>query len=292
VTQATTCRQASPRHGNFRSSLLVSLGHGLDQPRALANERPGQGTTHARPAPPPRSRSHNRRPPPLRRITLETAAKPRRTRVAGYVVLLGALSLGVTETIDPVVPGEGVLSLLHFAAEHPVRWTAWSMLLQLTALLLLPGVVALQGLVHGRGAGLTVTGALVFGGGLVGLFAFGASNGELVPIAGGGPVGEEVVAAMERLDTSIVLAAVFILALPGFHFGLPLLLAGLARAGLVPTWVALVGAIGALGAIPASGVKAWESAAFWLAAVALALAALPLIGRPSGARRQLRLPVR
>ncbi len=112
---------------------------------------------------------------------MENPAPPKRTRAAGYLMLLGALSLAVNTAIGRDAPGDDIRSLLDFTAQHAAARTTSSLLLQLIALLLLPGVVALQGLVRGRGSGLAVTGAVVFGGGLVGLFPSASPRARLCP---------------------------------------------------------------------------------------------------------------
>ena len=202
-----------------------------------------------------------------------------RTRYAGFSLLVGAVLLGVTETVHPDVPGDDIESLLVYAARQPGSWTRWALLLMLTALLLLPGVVALPRRVHGRGARLTVWGACVSAGGLVGLFAFAALNAQTVPLAGDRlPLSVDVVAAAERMEMDAGAGVVFLVALPGFHLGLPLLLWGLHRAGALPLWVAVLGTVGALGSIGADSLGGrWEAVTFWLLALALAATARLLL---------------
>jgi hypothetical protein len=65
---------------------------------------------------------------------------------------------------------------------------------------------------------------------------------------------------------------------PGFHLGLPLLLAGLARAGLVPVWLAVVGGVAALASIGVGGIHALLGvAAFLVVAGTLAFLGVRLI---------------
>lgn len=205
---------------------------------------------------------------------------PARTRAAGVGLVVGAVALAVAESIHPQGAGSGPAGLLESFAAHPGRWTLWSLLIMAMAMACLPGVVAWHGRARGRGGRLTTAGAIVFGAALVAMFSFGESNGEGVGLAGGlEPVPADVVAAYTRLDsTGVTLFVMFLIAVPGFHLGLPLLLAGLARAGLVPVWLAVVGGVAALASIGVGGIHPLLGvAAFLVVAATLAFLGVRLV---------------
>jgi len=71
------------------------------------------------------------------------------------------------------------------------------------------------------------------------------------------------------------------------------LLAGLARARLIPIWVAVVGTVGVATAFFGSGTGVWEDIGWWFAATGLAAATLPLVGRsPTLVSHRTPVPVR
>ncbi|WP_369056079.1 hypothetical protein [Kineococcus terrestris] len=208
-----------------------------------------------------------------------------RSRVPGACLVAAALALAAAGALDPAVPGDSLAALLAHVSEDSARWTAWSLCLVLTGLLLLPAVAALVRLPSRRepGARLTTAGGYLAGAGAVGLVALGASELDVAALASGPAPGPEVLAVAERLEGSAGLAVVFLLVLPGVHVGVPLLLWGLRRARLLAAWVPVLATAGALGSWFLSEVDGpWEGLALVATAVAL-LATGPLLLRGAGA---------
>ena len=210
-----------------------------------------------------------------------------RTRAAGLGLVAGAIALAIAESLHPHDNGD----LLTAYSEQPGRWTAWALLIMATAMFTLPGVVAWHARARHRGSRLTTTGAVLLGAALIALFSFGESNGEAVALAGTTqPVPAEVLAAYARVDsTSVPLFVMFLIAIPGFHLGLPIFLAGLARAGLIRTWLAVVGGTAAVLSIFIGGVHPLLGvAAFIIVAASLATLGVTLIkaGSPERSDRE------
>lgn len=165
-----------------------------------------------------------------------------RQRAALAGLVLGSLLLTVDDLVKPE-GGDGAAGMADAVAEAPSAWLAGWTLTMLGAAVLVPGIGALGGLVGKRGAGLTTAGVVLMGAGLIGTSALAASNLVLVPVVGSDP--SAAVATIERMNESPALLLVFLLYLPGRFFGLPLLIAGLVRAGLAPLWTA-VAAVGSV----------------------------------------------
>lgn len=218
---------------------------------------------------------HRPAEPPL---SPRSRLRDRRHRAAAVSLVLGAAAMGIAETVHPRGGADGAAGLLREFAERPGTWILWSLLIMATALLQLPGVLAWRARVDaGRGSRLLGAGGLVLAGGLVALFGFGSSHGEGVALAGPLPIDPAVEEAYTRADQSVTVGLTIVIALLGFHLGWVLFLAGLARAGVLPWWVAAVGAVGSIGVLPFSGVwSAAETFGFWLLAAAIAWSAVAL----------------
>ena len=217
----------------------------------------------------------------------------RRSRLAAVALALGALTMGVAETIHPRGGEDDPAGLLDAFAAAPTTWTVWALLLMATSLLQLPGVLAWRArLVSGRGAGFVGGSGLVLAGGLVALFAFGQSHGEGVALAGAPPIDPALAEAYTRSDSSLALGVGVVLALFGFHLGWALFPLALARAGVFPRWVAAIGVLGAVGPFFLSGVSsAGETVGFWLLAAVIGVVAAQLYrsaGRGSAAASDVR----
>lgn len=197
--------------------------------------------------------------------------RSRRHRAAGIALVLGAVTMGVAETIHPRGGPDGPAGLLQAFAAEPGTWTTWALLLMATSLLQLPGVLAWRARQEaGPGARFVGAAGLVLGGGLVALFAFGQSHGEGVALAGSEPIDPALVAAYTRSDSSAALGVGLVLALFGFHLGWALLFPALARAGVLSVSVAGAGVIGALAPLPLSGISSLaETIGFWLLAAVI-----------------------
>jgi hypothetical protein len=205
-----------------------------------------------------------------------TRAPGARTRAAGLGLVAGAIALAIAESLHPQSNDD----LLTGFSEEPGRWTAWALLIMATGMCCLPGVVAWHARARRRGSRLTTAGAIILGAALVALFSFGESNGEAVALAGSAqPVPAEVIAAYARVDsTSVPLFVMFLIAIPGFHLGLPIFLAGLARAGLIRWWLAAVGGTAAVLSIFVGGLHPLLGpAAFVVVAATLAVLGFRLL---------------
>ncbi|PPK97901.1 hypothetical protein CLV92_10251 [Kineococcus xinjiangensis] len=203
-----------------------------------------------------------------------------RTRLAGACLVAGALLLLTTGALDPPLLGDTLDDLLTHVVTEPGRWTAWALALAATGLVLLPGIAALGRAATGRGAALTVTGACLAGAGMVGMVLVGTREADLPVLAGPTlPVPPDVVAAVERMESAPGLVIPFLLMLPGYYLGLPLLFWGLRRARLVATWVPVVATVGVVGSWFATGMAdPWEFLTRGAVAVAL-IATSPVLLR-------------
>ena len=220
-------------------------------------------------------------------VETRPAAPLTRTRLAGGCLAAGALLLAVTAALDPPTPAGGLPELLAHTAVHPARWTAWALCMTVTALVLLPGVAALSRVVPpGRGAALTVAGTCATGAGLVGMAVLGAAETYLPALTAGSlPVAPQTLAAAARLEDAPGLAVAFLLVLPGFYAGLPLLLWGLRRARALPLWVPVAATAGSAASWFASELpNPWEALCRVPVVVALLVTSrLLLRPHPSGA---------
>jgi hypothetical protein len=200
------------------------------------------------------------------------ARRRRRRRDAGVALVLGAICLAVAEVIHPRGGASDPAGYANALAAEPERWTAWSLLIMATAMLQLPAVLAWRAaVVAGPGVRLVAAGGGITAVALVALFAFGQSHGEGSAFAGTPPLDPAVVDAFTRADSAVSLGVMLLLALPGFHLGWPILLAGLARARAVPVPLAVVGGATALGSLVAAALgPVAETATFVVLAACLA----------------------
>lgn len=160
----------------------------------------------------------------------------RRRRLVVALSLVGTeVALLASEALDPVGDGTADNLVAAGATQEPAM-VASSLLLLLSAVLLVPAIGGILRMVPDRGSGLGATGAL-----LLTLGAFGHAMAALfylvVSAMPGGPWDRaELVALVDHLNTSpnIVVAFVFIMS---FGVGSLLAFIGLRRAGAIPTWV-------------------------------------------------------
>lgn len=123
-------------------------------------------------------------------------------------------------------------------AADPTTAIAKSLVLQLSVLMLIPGVIAIVGRTRGRGSAAVVSGGVVFGAGLVGAFTFMVMMGLEVALAGDGPITQTLVDAADRVGSSPSAMPALVIALLLFHFlGLPWLTFGMVRARQIPPWL-------------------------------------------------------
>jgi hypothetical protein len=204
-----------------------------------------------------------------------TGSPSRRTVVSGASLIAGAVALLVPTVLPNSDPGGEALDT---AAGGGVGGDVQSFLLQLAPLLLLPGVVALSGQVRGRGAGLTMSGAVVYGAGLFGFFTFAVLASAESALAGPVPVDQVLVHGAQRIESSAAVVPSLLLALLFFHLlGLPWLSWGLVRAGLTTWWVATLATVGTLAAFFGTG-TAVEPVGWVGVSLSLGLLAMPLLG--------------
>jgi hypothetical protein len=124
-------------------------------------------------------------------------------------------------------------------------------------ILLLPGVVAIAGRVRGRGSGAVVSGAVVYGAGLVGIFSFLVVGGLEVALATSGPIDDTFIHAWDAAASGTAAIPMAVLALLLFHLiGLPWLTFGMVRARQLPLVVALLATAGTVCAFFGSGTRA------------------------------------
>ena len=195
---------------------------------------------------------------------------PARTRAAGLSMILGGVLLAVPPFLGPPDSSSSTRQRLQNLAENPTTPELKSLFFQAAVLLLLPGVAAIAGRTHGRGAGATVSGAVVYGAGIVGAFAFVVIDGLAVSLAEG-RIDASVVAASDRMESGPVVVPTFVLALLFFHLlGLPWLTFGMVRAQQVPLWLAVAATVGTMCAFFGSGTLL-ESFGWVLTGAALAL---------------------
>jgi hypothetical protein len=170
--------------------------------------------------------------------------------IAGGVVLAVPPFLSAPESSD------GTRDRLTHLAAHPTASLTKSLLFQAAVILLLPGVVAIAGRVRGRGSGAVVSGAVVYGAGLVGAFAFMVMGGLEVALATSGPIDDTFIRAWDAAASGTAAIPMAVLALLFFHLiGLPWLTFGMVRARMLPLLAALVATAGTISAFFGSGTR-------------------------------------
>lgn len=196
-----------------------------------------------------------------------------RHRLALSGLVIGPVLLAVEEFVRPD-SGDGAYGIATAVAAAPHAWLAGWTLALLGSAALVAGVSALSAHVSRRGAGLTTAGLILFGAGAMGFVGLAASELVLVPVVGDDP--GAVVAVVERMNESAALAVVFLLYLPGWFLGLPVLLGGLWRAGVAPWW-SLPAAVASVlsGFVLSSALGEYEV----VASLLLLFAFVPVLGR-------------
>jgi hypothetical protein len=188
---------------------------------------------------------------------------PLRTRLAGLSMLVGGVTLAVPAFLGPPNSADDTRQRLTQVAADPTTALAKSMVFQAAVLLLLPGVVAIAGRVRGRGSGAVVSGAVVYGAGLVGAFSFMLMAGNEVALATSGAIDDTLVRADDAMGTSTAGIPMAVLALLLFHLiGLPWLTFGMVRARQLPLVAAVVATVSTCCAFFGSGT--WLEAVGWV----------------------------
>ena len=181
---------------------------------------------------------------------------PRRTRLAGLSMIAGGIALAVPPFLGPPSGSDDTRDRLIHLAAHPTIALTKPLVFQAAVLLLLPGVVAIAGRVRGRGSGAVVSGAVVYGAGLVGAFSFMVVSGLEVALATSGPIDDSFVRAWDAAASGAAFAPAAVLALLLFHLiGLPWLTFGMVRARMLPLLAALVATAGTICAFFGSGTR-------------------------------------
>ena len=184
------------------------------------------------------------------------APVPLRTRLAGLSMLAGGVALAVPALLGPPNSSDDTRERLAGLAADPTTALAKSIVFQAAVLLLLPGVVAIAGRVRGRGSGAVVSGAVVYGAGLVGAFSFMVMGGVEVALATSGPIDDTLVRAADAMESSAAFVGAGVLAIFVFHLiGLPWLAFGMVRARQLPLLAALVATAGTACAFFGSGTR-------------------------------------
>jgi hypothetical protein len=189
-------------------------------------------------------------------MDVQNVRVPLRTRLAGYCMVAGGIALTIPPFLGPPNGSDSTRARLADLAADPGTAVTKSLVMQAALLLLLPGVAAIAGRVHGRGSGAVVSGAVVFGAGLVGAVPFVMMFGAEASLAASGPVDDRLVQVAEALEASPATVAAAVLALLLFHFvGLPWLAFGMVRARQLPLVVAVAATAGTACAFFGSGTR-------------------------------------
>ena len=185
---------------------------------------------------------------------------PLRTRLAGLSMLAGGIVLAVPPFLGPASGSDDTRSRLVYDAAHSTTELAKALVFQAAALLLLPGVAAIAGRVRGRGSVAVLSGAVVYGAGLVGISCFFVLAGIEVSLASSGPIDGRLILVSDAIGSSPAAVPAAVLGLFLFHLiGLPWLTFGMVRARMLPLLAALVATAGTISAFFGSGTR-FESA--------------------------------
>jgi hypothetical protein len=189
-------------------------------------------------------------------VDATTVHTPLRTRLAGLSMIAGGVALAIPAFLGPPNGSDDTRARLTELAAAPTTAVAKSLVFQAAVLLLLPGVVAIAGRVRGRGSAAVVSGAVVYGAGLVGAFCFVAVAGMEVALATSGPIDDTLVDAADAMGSSAAAVPAAVLAIFLFHLiGLPWLTLGMVRARQLSLVAALVATAGTACAFIGSGTR-------------------------------------
>jgi hypothetical protein len=204
----------------------------------------------------------------------------RRTRGAAYAMVLGGLLLAVPPFLGAPNSADDTRERLQDFAANPHPDLAKSLVFQVAVLLLMPGLIAWVGRARGRGSV-----AMFLGAGLAAVtipcaYGFMLLNGVEVSLAGSGTIDGSLIAADDRMTSSVAATPTYIGALLLFHLlSMPIWSFGLVRSRQVPIWLAVAPAIGMLLAFFGSGSRI-ESVGWVLLGLALAGLGAALVVRP------------
>jgi hypothetical protein len=212
---------------------------------------------------------------------METTATPRRTRLSAASMALGGVLLAVPPFLGPPNGADGTRERLTDLAANSNVTFAKSIVFQAAVILLLPGVAAIVGRTRGRGSVAVLSGAAVYGAGIVGAFGFMLMNGVEASLPGNGPINATLVAADDRMGSSPAAMPMYVLAFLMFHLiGLPWLTFGMVRARQIPWWLATVATVGTGCAFFGSGSHI-ETVGWVVLGISLATIAASLVGAVS-----------
>ena len=189
-------------------------------------------------------------------VDATAANTPLRPRLAGLSLLAGGVTLALPPFLGPPNGSDDTRARLTDLAADPTPTLTKSLVFQAAVLLLLPGVVAIVGRARGRGSAAVVSGAVVYGAGLVGVFSFMVMSGAEVSLATSGPIDDALVRASDAVASSPATVPAAVLALLLFHLiGLPWLTFGMVRARMLPLVAAVVATAGTISAFFGSGTR-------------------------------------
>jgi hypothetical protein len=195
---------------------------------------------------------------------------PLRTRLAGLSMRAGGIVLAVPPFLGPASGSDDTRSRLVYDAAHSTTELAKSLVFQAAVLLLLPGVAAIAGRVRGRGSAAVISGAVVYGAGLVGISCFLVLAGIEVSLASSGPIDGRLVLVSDAIGSSPAAVPAALLGLFLFHLiGLPWLTFGMVRARMLPLLAAIVATAGTISAFFGSGTR-FESVGWVVSGATLA----------------------
>jgi hypothetical protein len=171
-------------------------------------------------------------------------------------MLAGGVALAVPAFLGRPDGSDDTRARLVELAGNPTPTLAKSLVFQAAVLLLLPGVVAIAGRVRGRGSAAVVSGAVVYGAGLVGASSFTMMGGAEVSLATSGPISDTLIHAADAIGSSPATVPAAVVALLLFHLlGLPWLAFGMVRARQLPLVAALAATAGTACAFFGSGTR-------------------------------------
>jgi len=208
----------------------------------------------------------------------QNARALRFSRLTGWSLVLGPMTLAAAGLVHPQVTGDDAGSIAAAIGSQGAAWQAWAAMLLLGCLVAIPGVLRLMRRVEGgRGLTLTTVGAALVVGAAAGAGGFSILNSIMVTMV---PLGTApspaVIQAITRSESDPLAGAVVLLFFVGVHLGWPLLLGGATRAGWASHWQWLLASAGSAAVFALSSVTLLIEA---LGLFAIAVAAAPTARR-------------
>jgi hypothetical protein len=153
-------------------------------------------------------------------------------------MIAAPLFLVASAVVSPQLKSDEGAQLAVIAA-HPTRWYWFTLLLLIGSILLVPALVGIAGLVHGRSPRLaTIGGSLAILGSLI---AIGDVMSQFVSwqMVAGGADRAQMAALLQRFDNAAGVGVVFSVGGLSVLLGVVLLTVGVIRARVAPAWAAI-----------------------------------------------------